>query len=191
MGKILKSSLIPLLMLIFLKTSEYEFRHLLFMLPPLLLVAGIGLQAVADRIGRAWAPAALFTVALLPGLVAIVQLHPYEYIYFNSFAGGVSGADGRFQLDRECLSYREAIDVVNEMARPGAVVVVPQQTNQVEPFARPDLTVRDISQGVADADFVLSCTWRDQNDWPTKGFARVYEVRRGTAVLTEVWQRGS
>jgi hypothetical protein len=179
---------VPLIVLIGLKTSGYEFRHFLFMLPPLLLVAGIGLELIGERV-RGWARALLFVVVIAPGLVGIAQLHPYEHIYFNTFAGGVSGADGLYQLDRECLSYREATAFVNRIARPGAVVVVPQQTNQVLPFARGDLVIRDISRGLAEADFILSCIWRDQYDFPTTGFARVYEVRRGTAVLTEVWQR--
>jgi hypothetical protein len=179
---------VPLILLIGFKTSGYEFRHFLFMLPPLLLVAGIGLEAIGERVRRNWGRALLFVVVIAPGLLGIAQLHPYEYIYFNSFAGGVSGADGLYQLERECLSYREAIVFVNGVAEPGAVVIVPQQTNQVLPFARDDLVIRDI-RSLAEADFILSCTWRDANDFSTKGFARVYEVRRGTAVLTEVLQR--
>lgn len=180
---------VPLALLIAFKTAGYEFRQFLFMLPPVLLLAGIGLEAIGTRFRRSWATGALFVLAVLPGVLGIIQLHPYEYIYFNSFAGGVSGADGQYQLERECLSYREAIEVVNRIARPGAVVVVPQQTNQVEPFARPDLVLRDISGGLDDADFVLSCTWRDKDDFSTKGFSRAYVVRRGTAVLTEVLER--
>jgi hypothetical protein len=178
---------VPLILLIGFKTSGYEFRHFIFMLPPLLLVAGIGLEAIGERLRGRWSPILLCIMAISPGVVAIAQLHPYEYIYFNAFAGGVSGADGLFQLDRECLSYREATDFVNTIAAPGSVVIVPQQTNQVEPFAREDLAIRNFGYGPDDADFLLSCTWRD-ND-PTEGYTRIYEVRRGTAVLTEVWQR--
>jgi hypothetical protein len=121
--------------------------------------------------------------------VGIVQLHPYEYIYHNSFTGGVSGADGLYQLDRECLSYREAVDFVNREAAPGAAVLVPHGPEQIEPFARSDLVLRSMTEGLEGADFVLSCTWRDLNDWPTAGFSVVSDVRRGTAVLTEVWKR--
>jgi len=180
---------VPLALLITLHTAGYEFRHFLFMLPPLLILGGLALQAIGERLRAGWLRALLFVVAILPGVIGIVRLHPYEYIYFNSLAGGVSGADGRFQLERECLSYREGIEAVNRIAAPGAVVIVPQQTNQVEPFARPDLVLRDATQGYADADFVLSCTWRDAGDWRTGGFERVFEVRRGTAVFMQVWER--
>ncbi|HMK08644.1 MAG TPA: hypothetical protein VK449_06385, partial [Anaerolineales bacterium] len=177
---------VPLFLLIAFHTAGYEFRHFLFLLPPLLLIAGIGLETIGRALPRAWARGLLFVVVVLPGLVGLVRLHPYEYIYFNSLAGGVDGADGLYQLDRECLSYREAIAFVNRRAPAGAVIVVPQQTNQVEPFARGDLVLRDISGGLDGADFILSCTWRDKNDFSTTGFDLIHEVRRGTAVLTQI-----
>jgi hypothetical protein len=181
---------IPLILLIGFKTSGYEFRHFLFMLPPLLLVAAIGLETIGEWVRRSWRRALLFVLVIAPGVLGIAQLHPYEYIYFNSFAGGVSGADGSYQLERECLSYREAVVFVNGIAEPGAVVIVPQQTNQVLPYAREDLVIRGIGD-LADADFVLSCTWRDANDFSTEGFARVFRIQRGTAILTEVLQRAA
>ena len=31
---------------------------------------------------------------ILPGIVDGIRLHPYEYIYYNRFIGGVDGAQG-------------------------------------------------------------------------------------------------
>ncbi len=43
----------------------------------------------------------------------MVMLHPYQSIYFNRvFAGGLSGASGRFETDYWGNSYREAIEWV-------------------------------------------------------------------------------
>jgi hypothetical protein len=179
---------VPLVVLIGFRASGYEFRHFLFMLPPLLIVGAVGLEALGSRVNQPWGRYLLFGVAVLPGLVGIARLHPYEYVYYNALAGGVSGAEGRFQLDRECLSYREAISFVNGAAPAGAIVAVPLKTVQVEPFARPDLVLRDLLEGFDRADFVLSCTMRDRNAFPTEGFSVVFEVRRGTAVLAEVWK---
>jgi hypothetical protein len=62
-------------------------------------------------------------------------------------------------------------------------------SKQIEPFLRADLSlVTEIAQ-VEAADVVISCTWRSEGDWHTRDFERVYEVRRGSAVLTGVWQR--
>jgi 4-amino-4-deoxy-L-arabinose transferase-like glycosyltransferase len=179
---------VPLVALIFFGMPVYGFRHLLFILPPLMLVAGIGLEELLARIKPFWIRGALCALVLLPGIVGIVQLHPYEYVYYNIFVGGVSGASGKYEIDRWCISYREAIEYVDAVAEPRAVVVVPRQVVQIVPFARPDLRLYTASRGVVDADYVLSCTWRDAGRWDTRRFEPVYQVRRGSAVLTEVWR---
>ncbi len=179
---------VPLVALIFYGMPVYGFRHLIFILPPLMIVAGVGLEELLIRIKLRWIQAVTCVLVLLPGILAIAQLHPYEYIYYNTFVGGVSGASGQYEIDRWCISYREAIEYTNKVAEPGAVVVVPKQVDQIVPFARPDLRLLNASRGVVDADYVLSCTWRDAGRWDTRRFEPVYQVRRGSAVLTEVWR---
>ena len=49
-----------------------------------------------------------------------VHLHPYQYIYYNSFVGGVHGAFHNYELDYWGTSYYEAAEYVNQVASPGA-----------------------------------------------------------------------
>jgi hypothetical protein len=182
---------VPLVALIFFGMPVYGFRHLLFILPPLFIVAGVALESMLTWLKRRWMQTVTMICVLLPGILAIVQLHPYEYIYYNSLVGGVNGAVGEYEIDRWCISYREAIEYTNQIAEPGAVVIVPQQVTQIVPFARPDLRLFDASRGVVDADLVLSCTWRDEGHWDASRFVPLYQVRRGNAILTEVWQHKS
>jgi hypothetical protein len=182
---------VPTLALVLRALPAYGIRHLLFLFPPLFVLAGLGIEVVMRRLRPTWAQSLAFGAVILPGILGIVRLHPYESIYFNELAGGVSGADGKYELDRWCLSYREATEAVNRLAGPQAIVGVPTQTNQIEPFLRADLNlVSEIAQ-VEAADFVISCTWRSEGDWHTRDFERVYEVRRGSAVLTGIWQRAA
>jgi len=37
------------------------------------------------------------------------MLHPDQYVYYNSFVGGVSGAEQKFKLDYWANSYAEAV----------------------------------------------------------------------------------
>jgi len=180
---------VPTTALVLRVLPAYGIRHLLFLFPPLFVLAGLGIEVVMPRLRPIWARAVTFLAILLPGILGIVHLHPYEYIYFNDLGGGVSGADGKYELDRWCLSYREATEVVNRLASPGATLGVPAQTNQIEPFLRADLSLVTEIEQVEAADVVISCTWRSEGDWHTRDFERVYEVRRGNAVLTGVWQR--
>jgi hypothetical protein len=128
-------------------------------------------------------------LVLTPGIVGIAYMHPYEYAYYNSLAGGASGAYDYYELDRACLSFREATEVVNQLAEPNAVVGIPTQTNQIEPFLRPDLKLVSEIAEVESADLVISCLWSSQGDWHTRDFEQVYAVRRGDAVFAEVWRR--
>jgi hypothetical protein len=51
--------------------------------------------------------AVLFTGLALP-VVEMVRLHPYQYVYFNQFAGGIRGTDGRYMLDYWGLAFKQA-----------------------------------------------------------------------------------
>jgi hypothetical protein len=86
---------------------------------------------------------ALIVITILPGILDGIRLHPYEYIYYNRFVGGVRGAQNRFELDYWGISYREAADYVNGIAPPNASVWVEGPAHLFDTFARKDLKVRD------------------------------------------------
>ena len=51
----------------------------------------------------------------------MMQLHPYEYVYFNRlFAGGESSAAQRFETDYWGMSYKEGVDWINKSYRPNS-----------------------------------------------------------------------
>jgi hypothetical protein len=79
-------------------------RHFLFVLPPITVLAGIGLDAGIRWLATAGRIAALAGSAAIAGAVvmdatALVQLHPYEYLFFNSLVGGLPGATRRYDTD--------------------------------------------------------------------------------------------
>ena len=181
---------VPLALLFFSKMKIYgNIRHLLFLMPPLFLFGGLGIELLLSHVKLGWIKILLAGLVLMPGILGIVELRPYEDIYYNSFIGGVNGALGQYEVDRWCTSLREATNAINKIAPAGATVVVPQQTDQVAPFARPDLKLTSNLPMSPKADFVISCTYRSQGDWRTSSYRDVYDVKRGDAVLTSVWER--
>ncbi|HEY6256028.1 MAG TPA: glycosyltransferase family 39 protein [Xanthobacteraceae bacterium] len=79
-------------------------RHFLFVLPPLTALAGIGVQvglSYFERRGRMVGGAALAAVTVAFGFdaTALVRLHPYEYLFYNSLVGGLPGASRRYATD--------------------------------------------------------------------------------------------
>jgi 4-amino-4-deoxy-L-arabinose transferase-like glycosyltransferase len=184
---------VPLVGLIAFKMTVYgNITHLIFILPPFFLMAGLVIEAVIARIRRVWVQAVLLVAALAPAVFGIIWLHPYEYIYINNFAGGVSKADGFYELDRACISLREGIEFLDRTAPTGATVMLPPQVVQVVPYARPDLHLIDNRVSYDRADYVINCTWtHGLPPWPSEDFHPIYKVTRGSAVLTTVYARNT
>jgi len=98
-------------------TVQYdEWRHMIFVYPPLVVFAVAGAVRVQRWLGsarskvqlqRAWA---ILLIAMV-GWVAIrmAELHPYEAVYFNSLVGGPHGAENRYEMDYWGLSYKEGL----------------------------------------------------------------------------------
>ncbi|MGE5441806.1 MAG: glycosyltransferase family 39 protein [Bacteroidota bacterium] len=91
-------------------------RHFLLVVPPLCVLAGSGIDRVlvaagkwGGRPGMAMA-AILFAAASAKDVWTMAALHPHQYVYYNLLAGGVRGADGRYELDYWSNFMREAID---------------------------------------------------------------------------------
>jgi hypothetical protein len=79
-------------------------RHFLFVVPPLAALAGIGVHlglAYVEGFGRVAGAAALAAVlaAFAFDAQALVRLHPYEYLFYNSLVGGLPGAARRYETD--------------------------------------------------------------------------------------------
>jgi len=111
---VIAGALVPLAHFIIDRPIVYNgIRHYLFMVPPVIVLAGIGLDRTYEflRERGAWLSrgfAAALGLAAAVQLTIMVELHPYEYIYYNAFAGGVAGAAGRYDLDYWGLSLAEA-----------------------------------------------------------------------------------
>jgi hypothetical protein len=120
-----------------------EWRHVLFVYPAFVAIALAGLvtaiRIVRHRPGDApegrlrfryrAAITAAMLVALGAGIVSTARTmiadHPYQNVYFNALAGGIRGAEGRFDLDYWGLSYREALEEILEAdPNPGVSISV-------------------------------------------------------------------
>ena len=108
------STAFPVAYAVLTRTPMYDaIRHFLFVIPPLAALAAMTLNRATDWLGRrpAWLQcglAAVLAFYFLFHLGLMIRLHPYQYIYYNRFIGGVPGAVGRFELDHMQHSYVEA-----------------------------------------------------------------------------------
>jgi hypothetical protein len=87
-------------------------RHVLFVLPPLAAAAGCAVSAVFDA--RWLHRAARAAFGLVAGAAAVVvaidmiELHPYQYVYFNRASGGLKDKYRHFETDYWGVAYKEA-----------------------------------------------------------------------------------
>ena len=130
--------IIPLATFIILRPTMFDnFRHSFFILPMVFVLAGIALDLVRQPLLQGL----LILVLAAPGVVSIIRLHPYEYVYYNSFAGGVGGAFRRFELDYWGISYREIALELNKIAPPNSKVWLTGPTHIFETYARSDMDI--------------------------------------------------
>jgi hypothetical protein len=132
--------LLPFLAGVFRLVPTYNnFRHFFFMLPAMFVIVGFGMWRTGTLVRSPAVRGGLAVLALVPGLVGIVRLHPYEYIYYNDLVGGVRGADGEFETDYWCTAFRRAMEYVNIAAGPNSRIGVYRGVTSAAPYARSDL----------------------------------------------------
>ena len=179
--------LLPLAFLILTRATMYDnFRQILFLLPPLFLLAGFPLEWVFSALKPFALRVALLFLLAAPGAYAIVQLHPYQYVYYNSLTGGTSGAFRKFELDYWCTSYREAALWLNKNASVSASVGADEADHLLPLYLRQGL-VPVSGPGKQSGYFVV--TSRYNHDLTLFPDATVlYSMTRGDAVLAVVKQ---
>ncbi|HKJ27103.1 MAG TPA: hypothetical protein VJ965_05670 [Anaerolineales bacterium] len=134
---------LPIIAVVILHPVIYNnFRHFIFVLPPFFIFAGIAIDWIFSKLTKSTWRVLLIAVLLLPSLIGIIQLHPYEYIYYNEFAGGVNNAFRVYELDYWKTSFTESMLYINSIAPPNAVVSFNDGMELVPWFVRDDIILQ-------------------------------------------------
>lgn len=178
---------IPFIAIELLKAPMYDnFRHSLYIVPPLFIFAGFSLQAIFQKVKPT-----IFTlvviVMLIPGIYNIITLHPYSYVYYNYLVGGVKGANGHFEMDYYGTSLKETTEYLNTIANKNAKILVAAPINIVESYARKDLILESVanSKNIPVYDYLIYLnrfTWpRYLSDQP-----EIYHVEREGSIFSAI-----
>ena len=181
--------LIPFTYVIVSQPPMYDgYRHFLFMLPPIFIFAGFAFEKIFELIKSRWAVGALTVLLLAPGVFGYIQLHPYEYAYYNSYAGSTSGAFRTYETDYWLTCYKEAVEKFDE---PNAQLFVKREPYIAEYYANENVTTRDYRTEfgkIQSGDFVLVNTRANEDTKTFKDAPVVLQIRRGSAVFCEIKQ---
>jgi hypothetical protein len=186
-------SFLPLGAAVALQPTMYDnFRQFLFTIPPLFVLAGMGMELISGKLRSLTLRIVVFAALLAPGIYWLFQLHPYQYSYYNALAGGTSGAFRRFELDYWATSYQEATEYLNQHAPSEARVIVWGADHLVSRVARPDLRIYDYrkvrDEEADDYDYAVILTRHDKDLTLYPGAPVVFHVNRGEAVFAVVKQ---
>ncbi len=176
--------LLPAIFFIASRSALYDnFRQIFFIIPPIFLLAGV----LFEKIKNTSLQITLMILCLLPGIVGILRLHPYEYTYYNAFAGNVFR---KYELDYWGTSYREAANYLNEIAPQDANIWVDGPAHIFALYARNDINVySDYEPERAEAyDYIVSTT-RYNLDLTSYPDAKIiYEIKKYNGVFAVIKQ---
>jgi hypothetical protein len=165
-----------------------NFRQFLFVLPPIFLAAGLTLDSLFMKVRKTYYRSAILFLFALPAVYMDVHLHPYQYIYYNSFVGGVHGAFHNYELDYWGTSYSEAAEYINQVAPPSARVVVWGPIHLFQYYARPDL-ITNVFWDVNSAtryDYVVINGLKNGDQVVCRDVDAIKTIERDGAILTAI-----
>ncbi len=116
---VLFSILFPIGYTVLTQPTDYDgIRHFLFIVPLLAVIAAFSVTKILLKTGRSIFSIALMILIFSSAMVTtvdMIQLHPYQYIYYNRIFGkGVSEAAKSFETDYWGSSYKEGVEWIVE-----------------------------------------------------------------------------
>lgn len=167
------------------------YRHFLFILPPLFIFAGFAFEALFNWLKQGWQKTAFLFVMLAFGILPIIQLHPYQYAYYNNFAGGVGGVFRNYETEYWLTCYRESVLSLNQIAEPGARLFVRREPYIAAYYADSNITVRDFrteQKDMKSGDYYLVNTRSNEDLKSLRDAPVVFEVSRMGAIFCLIKQ---
>ncbi len=167
------------------------YRHYLFALPPVFLFAGFGINGIFKRLKASLLKYLFIAIILSPAIFNGIQLHPYEYTYYNSFVGGTENAFRKYEMDYWLTCYKEAMEEFNQEARPNARIYIKREAYIAAYYARYDISVFDYRTDFKSAqagDFLLVNSRTNEDEKILKNAPIFLEIGREGAVFCVIKQ---
>lgn len=184
---------LPVLGVMMLQPIMYDnFRHFLFIVPPIFIIACVGIEVLTEKLNNFPFSILLLILLILPGIFWLINLHPYQYVYYNALTGWTGGAFQKFEMDYWATSYREAMLNINEVAPENARVIVWGPDHVVNRYARPDLRIlaydKELTERNSEADFLIVSTRYKKDEELFPNAPTIYQAGRDGAVFAVVKQ---
>lgn len=170
-----------------MRPSMYDgFRHFLFILPPVFILAGFGIEQIHTWAGKPWLNTFVMLGVLFYGVRGIITLYPYEYTYYNSFVGGTSGAQGTFETDYWLTCYKEAVESFGKFADgEDKVLITYREAVNAAYYAPENITIID-PLPFEPGDYLLLSARLDEVDKIERKSPTIIEIGRDGAIFCAI-----
>jgi hypothetical protein len=174
------------------KPAMYDgVRHFLFILPPIFIFTGFVFDFLLQHISPSWLYAVVLLALLLPGILGMFQLHPYQYTYYNSFIGGTNGAFRQYETDYWLTCYKDAVEHLNQKINKPIDLYVHREAYIAAYYADNVVNVQDLRGAldrVQSGDYVLVNTRSNEDRRVFKDAQSTVEAGRGNALFCVIKQ---
>ena len=133
-------------------------RHFMEAVYPMSAIGAIGWVAMIRWLRNRLAKTAIVIlhVIVIIGLIKnIVIFHPYQTSYFSPLIGGISGAQGKFDIDFWGTPQKEAMIWLNKNAPQNSFVNVVMAQSSAAVYARSDLLNNLNTKDIWTSDYVV------------------------------------
>jgi 4-amino-4-deoxy-L-arabinose transferase-like glycosyltransferase len=182
--------LLPAAYVILRRPPIYDgMRHFLFILPPVFVLTSVAFDFAFRHIRKPAINAALVGVILLPGLIGIASLHPYEYTYYNSFVGGTGGVFRHYETDYWLTCYKDAVEAFNREEAGPVKLYVHREPEVAQPYAASNVSVLDergAKAQISSGDFILVNTRTNEDRQTFHDAPVLLSIGRAGATFCEI-----
>lgn len=158
-------SLFPWLYVVFSGASLHDgIRHVLFCVPPLIIVMAYGAVSALGQLKSArkdyfLTGTVILFACILSQIVTLYKLHPYQYVYYNVTAGAKATIPNRYDAEYWCTSSKHLLEQL-----PHLIPLDPSQPTKVRISGALDSARLFVPSGVVlvnsfeEADYYVSNT---------------------------------
>lgn len=171
-------------------------RHFTFVIPPLVILSAWAINTLIERtVSQPKLQLAIVSVCLVllsETVYTLYQLEPYDYVYYNHFAGDLATAESKWEGDYWSSSLKEAVALLesklaNQHPNPYRPWLVAVCAENIQGSAYLDKNRFQITKDWVAADFYISTTSM-HCDKVLKGTI-IGTIRRMGAVLAVIKDR--
>lgn len=188
---LLSSMYVPIIVVIAMRPVAFNgWRHYLFLIVPLIVIATLGVNYLLIKQSQVVKATCVLLIALQVFLTGkeMRQLHPYEYVYFNSIVGGLYEASDKFEADYWNKSNKEAISWLKKHLATNKVYAIKLcQSSGISShyFSKNMTLVKDIKN----ADILICRSRGFGQDEIDKKFRKIFFLQRKGVEINSIKQR--